>query len=356
MRGLANQVRDARSAERAIRVAAFTGGQTVPSARFRVRQYTDLLRNEAIDVREFPARFSYYPPSSKLIRPIWAVGNIFSRAMDLLEAGNYDVTFLQREFLSTFMTIEGLTRSPRVLDVDDAIFLHRGGDFARRLAVSCQLVVCGNEFLAEYFSKWCPNIRIIPTAVDPSRYRQRVYLDSNSTDEVVIGWIGTSGNFPFLKSIEAALARALLNNVNARFLVVSDKAPDLLSIPNDKLEFRPWSEANEIADIQSMDIGLMPLVDSLWARGKCSFKMLQYMSCAIPVVVSPVGMNQIVMNHGQSGFTADTTSEWYECLNTLIGDSSLRGAMGRIGRQVIQSFYSTELVSKQLAVALRSVA
>jgi glycosyltransferase involved in cell wall biosynthesis len=175
------------------------------------------------------------------------------------------------------------------------------------------------------------------------------------SDEIVIGWIGTSGNFRFLQSIERALSSVLSDNSNVRLLVVSDTCPELLSIPNDRLEFRRWSESNEVADIQAMDIGLMPLIDSLWARGKCSFKMLQYMSCSIPVVVSPVGMNKIVFAHGESGFTANSTSDWYEGLNTLINDSSMRRRMGRMGRQVIQSFYSTQLVGNQLAAALRSV-
>jgi glycosyltransferase involved in cell wall biosynthesis len=355
MRGLANQVQDARSAERAVSVAAFTGGQSVPSARFRVRQYLNLLNDEAIIVREFPARTSAYPPANKLSRPFWAGSALLSRAMDLVDARHCDITLLQREFLSTFMTLEGLTRSPRVLDVDDAIFLHRGGGFAQRLAKACDLVICGNDFLAESFSKWASRIEIIPTAVDPTRYLPRESRGSSTSDDIVLGWIGTSGNYRFLRTIESALACVLADKPGVRLLVVADAAPDLPSIPAEKLEFRRWTEASEITDIQSMDIGLMPLVDSAWARGKCSFKMLQYMSCAIPVVVSPVGMNQSVLARGQSGISADSSSEWTEALSALIADSGLRRRMGQTGRQVIEQFYSTQLVAAQLAGALRSV-
>jgi len=355
MSGLTDQLNEVKSVERAIRVAAFTGGQTVPSARFRVRQYLELLSGEAIIVREFPARTSAYPPANKLSRPFWAASALLSRAIDLVDARHFDVTLLQREFLSTFMTLEGLTRSPRVLDVDDAIFLHRGGGFAQRLAEASDLVICGNEFLAESFSKWTSRIEIVPTAVDPTRYLPREVRDSATSDDIVLGWIGTSGNFRFLKTIESAIASVLADKPGVRLLVVADAAPDLPSIPSDRLEFRRWTEASEISDIQSMDIGLMPLIDSAWARGKCSFKMLQYMSCAIPVVVSPVGMNQAVLARGQSGVSADSSSEWTEALSTLIADSLLRCRMGEIGRRVIEQFYSTQLVATQLASALRSV-
>jgi glycosyltransferase involved in cell wall biosynthesis len=216
-------------------------------------------------------------------------------------------------------------------------------------------VICGNEFLAESFSKWTSRIEIIPTAVDPTRYLPREFRDSATSDDVVLGWIGTSGNYRFLRTIESALASVLAGKPGVRLLLVADAAPDLPSIPSDKIEFRRWTEASEISDIQSMDIGLMPLVDSAWARGKCSFKMLQYMSCAIPVVVSPVGMNQTVLGHGESGISADSSSEWTEALSALIADSGLRHRMGQSGRRVIEQFYSTQLVAAQLASALRSV-
>ena len=227
MSGLTDQLNEVKSVERAIRVAAFTGGQTVPSARFRVRQYLELLSGEAIIVREFPARTSAYPPANKLSRPFWAASALLSRAIDLVDARHFDVTLLQREFLSTFMTLEGLTRSPRVLDVDDAIFLHRGGGFAQRLAEASDLVICGNEFLAESFSKWTSRIEIVPTAVDPTRYLPREVRDSATSDDIVLGWIGTSGNFRFLKTIESAIASVLADKPGVRLLVVADAAPDL---------------------------------------------------------------------------------------------------------------------------------
>ena len=137
-----------------IKVAAFTGGRDVPSARFRVRQYIGRLRSEGVEVNEYPAPLCAFPPKSQWIRPIWGVATLAARLPGIFMSYRHDVTLFQREMLSTFMTLEQFTKRPKVLDVDDAIWLHRGGGYAARLARNCEAIICGNDFLAEHFSRW----------------------------------------------------------------------------------------------------------------------------------------------------------------------------------------------------------
>ena len=186
-----------------LRVAAFTGGVTVPSARFRVRQYMPALLQQGVAISEMPSRFGIYPPQNKWIRPFWAGATLAEQIPKIIKSHQYDVVLLQREMLSSFVTLEPLTKTPRVLDVDDAIFLHRNGDFARRLAQISDQMICGNTYLADWFSAWNKDITVIPTAVDTDRYVP-VIKQGKCEGEIIIGWIGTSGNLKYVYAIEAA--------------------------------------------------------------------------------------------------------------------------------------------------------
>src|SRR6266849_2409340 len=140
-----------------LRVAAYTSGRNVSSARFRVRHYIPGLRDLGVDVRERWARIDNFPPENKALRPLWAMAAICERAVAAIASLSSDITLLQREMLSTLVTAEPLTKAPRALDVDDAIWLYRSGSPARRLAQLCDLVICGNEFLGENFRLWNSN-------------------------------------------------------------------------------------------------------------------------------------------------------------------------------------------------------
>lgn len=337
-----------------IQVAAYTAGFHSPSARFRLRQFAMPLRISGIDVSEHIAPLGAFPPRNKLIRPVWAVASIASRLPSVAASWQADVTFLQREMLSTFLTLEPLTKRPRILDVDDAIYLHRGGHFARRIANRCHLVICGNAYLAEQFAKWAQQVVILPTAVDSDLLTP---LDSGlevRKPGVVIGWIGTSANHQYLRRLEPVFSQVLANNSAASLLIVSDLDPKLALDPA-RMEFRRWSENREVQDIQCMDVGVMPLADNPWARGKCSFKMLQYMACGLPVVVSPVGMNAEVLSRGNLGFAATTPTDWIDALTALIHDPALRKAMGLAGRRAVLDHYSIRTIAPQLGAAIRSV-
>jgi glycosyltransferase involved in cell wall biosynthesis len=334
-----------------ISVAAFTTGRNVPASRFRVRQYIDDLKQYGVELSEFYPRAGGYPPEQKWKRPFWAGASLAGRVPDIVRSFSYDVTLLQREMLSTFLTLEPLTKRPRVLDVDDAIWLNRDSSFARKLATISDSVICGNSFLAEYFCQWNANITILPTAIDTKRF---VPLKTRSFgDSPVIGWSGNRSGFADLKMIETPLRKLLAKYPKARLCVMADERP-ALDVPAQQLEFVPWSTEVEVQTIQSMDVGIMPLRDTLWSRGKCSYKMLLYMSCGLPVVVSPVGMNAEILEMGSLGQPATTADDWIAALEAVIHDPSMVAARGKRGREVaLQSFSITALAGKLAAEFLR---
>jgi glycosyltransferase involved in cell wall biosynthesis len=335
-----------------ISVAAFTAGRNVPASRFRVRQYIDGLKQYGVELSEFYPRAGGYPPEGKWTRPFWAVASLAGRMPDIARSFSYDVTLLQREMLSTFLTLEPFTKRPRVLDVDDAIWLNRESAFARKLAEISDSVICGNSFLAEYFRRWNANITILPTAVDTKRF---VPLEVTSFgDSPVIGWSGNGSGFADLKIVEAPLRTLLTQYPKARLRIMADERP-AFDVPAHQLEFVPWSPEIEVQTIQSMDIGIMPLRDTLWSRGKCSYKMLLYMSCGIPVVVSPVGMNAEILELGSIGESANSADDWISALEALISNAKLAASMGEQGRAVVLNRFSIEALAGKLAAEVLRV-
>jgi glycosyltransferase involved in cell wall biosynthesis len=329
-------------------VAAFTGGGTDPSARFRVRQHIPSLLQHGVFVSEMTSHVGKFPPETKCLRPFWAVARLTDQVPNIFKSHCFDLVLLQREILSTHATLEFLTKAPRILDVDDAIFLRRDGRSAKRLAQICDGVICGNSYLADWFCRWNKNVVVIPTAVDSDRYIPRSEVDKID-DRMVIGWIGTSGNLKYVYAIEAALVRVFEVYPRAKLRIVCDKKPEFRHINESNLEFLSWSEELEVKSIQGMDIGIMPLSDTEWSRGKCSYKMLQYMSCGIPVVVSPVGMNADVLLMGEVGTSATSMDEWVDGIIVLIENHSLRKKIGTIGRHVITKFFSVQITAPKIA-------
>jgi glycosyltransferase involved in cell wall biosynthesis len=320
------------------RVLAYTTGTNVPGSRYRIQQFIPLLRQHNIEMTEVHTRTTAYPPARNMKRVPWALGRSCELLYQIATQPKADAVIIQREMLSTLHTFERLTGHPRVFDVDDAIHLHRHGKSARGIAQGCDRIIAGNAFLAEVYQAWNKAVTIIPTCVDTMLYRPIAPVDR----PVTIGWIGTSSNAKYLTGIQLAFHQVLEKHKDARVLVVSDKAPTLPDVPADRVTFRTWRADREIADLQDMDIGVMPLEDTLWARGKCSFKMLQYMACGVPVVVSPVGMNSEVLAKAVLGFAARNISEWTDALDALVANASLRRRLGQEGRKVCVQSFSTQ--------------
>lgn len=335
-----------------IRVAAFTGGESISSPRFRVRQHIPHLLQNGVSVTEYGARFGSWPPASKISRPFWLPATVADRIPGVVKSYRYDVTLLQREMVSTLLTLERFTHRPRVLDVDDAVWLNgRAERNFPALVKMCDGVICGNNFIAENVRRWNSETFVLPTAVDTDRFRPAA-----EPGKLIIGWSGLAFNLKFLLGIEPALAAVLDKHKNAVLRVVSSVKPAFRLLDDSRVEYIPWSFENEVKTIQEMSIGLMPIDDDDWGRGKCSYKMLLYMSCGLPVVVSPVGMNNEVLSRGEVGYGARSIAEWTDCITWLLENQEKGSAMGMAGRKVVEDHYSLRLLAPQLAGYLRKFA
>ncbi len=349
-----------------IKVAALTSGKDVPSTRYRVRQHIAPLLDYGIKVQEHCPVINKYqsmPLWPKGIRSsyalpfhlIWQLTKLSTRLPGILSASRADVVWLQREMLPGYPTLEKFLKRPLLFDVDDAIWMSKpfGKKMAKAIALRSSYVIAGNEYIADWFSAYSHNIAIVPTAVDIDRYNTDRSEDFDG--KFIVGWIGTSGNLKYLQEIESGIRKFLKEYKNSRLLVVCDKSPKFIRLGDEEVIYVPWSPENEVRMMQNMDVGLMPLANEPWASGKCSFKMLQYMSCGIPALVSPVGMNNEVLAKGEVGFSAESDHEWYEKLVDLKQNSELRNAIGKQGRKVVVHEYSRTVVSKKLANLMKLV-
>ena len=343
-----------------IKVASLTGSRTLPSSRFRVRQHVDRLATHGIQISDFPQPFGAEILLSKLGlgQRLRDVPKYWHKAL-LLESRQfmfilqkvcasyfYDVIWLSREMYPGRLTGERFLKKPMVFDVDDAIWLNKPGgkELCMATAKRSEVIIAGNEFIADWFSSYNKNVLVIPTAVDTVLYKKCEKNESRFT----IGWIGTSSNFESLRLILNPLKSFFQLFPDARFLIVSDKNPnfDLLPI---NLEFIPWSEEAEVSLINSFDIGVKPLKNDEWSRGKCSFKMLQYMACEVPCVVSPVGMNLDIIKQFDCALAAQSEQDWLSALIALYQDAMLRKSLAQKSRHVIEQNYSSEHISKLLS-------
>lgn len=231
-----------------------------------------------------------------------------------------------------------------VFDFDDAVFLGEGGAPSprRRKALSevfaaAGHVVAGNEWLAQAVDADV-SVSVIPTCIDTRLYRP--VSGREASGEVRIGWIGTSGNFTYLRHLVEGLSALRSAGRKFRFLVCSDLDPGELGVSLGA-EFTKWSPTGELDFLQSLDIGLMPLDDTDWCRGKCSFKLIQYMAVGCPVVASAVGFNNDVVTDGQVGYLVDD-DDWYSRLEALVESAELRRNMGANARSRAVALYDIQ--------------
>ncbi|MBN2019731.1 MAG: glycosyltransferase family 4 protein [Sedimentisphaerales bacterium] len=327
-----------------IKVAALSGGRKSPAARFRVRQYIPLLAQLGVYVQEY---IPFFGEGCGLPSPFKALSHI----PGVLGSRKADVTWFGRELVQGYETFERFLKRPRVLDVDDAIWLDWPfGKYAiPRIAKMMDAVVAGNSFLGEWFGKFCRKVYVLPTAIDVSRYTKRPDSIVAEKKKFTIGWTGLASNYPYLKLIEDALAHFLKDHPDSELKLVADRPLRKTSIPADRIRFVRWNEQVETDALRDMSVGVMPLPDNVWTRGKCSFKMLQYMAVGAPVVVSPVGMNLEILAKGNVGFAATKADEWYAAIDALYKDQNLQIRLGNNARKVVEEHFSAAKVAGALA-------
>lgn len=338
-----------------LRVVALTSGLHTPSSRFRVRQYIPRLASRGIEVSEHASR-----PEKFTGRPFWIPKAawrallLHGRKEGLRAASSADVVWLERELISGERTWEDRAGRPerRIFDVDDAIWMNGPADFSESIVRACAGVVAGNDFLAEHYRPHAKRVWVVPTSVDPARWR--VEPASKGAARFTVGWTGTSGNYPFLRTLEKPLAQFLGERADAEFLVVADRPLDGVKIP--RMRFERWTESTEPALVRSMDVGVMPLPDTEWARGKCAAKMLVYLAAERPAIVSPVGVNAEVLARGDVGLAARTDDDWYRHFVALYDDRERASEMGRRGLALVERSYSVDVCAETLVKAFMEVA
>lgn len=338
------------------------------SSRLRTMQYQPYLEAAGIEVR-FASLFddAYLGKVYTGRRSSIASAHALVRRLSQLRAAHHvDLIWLEKEALPWVpWALERLVlprRVPIVSDYDDAIFhrydLHRSALVRRllgrkldKLVASTSLVTAGNRYLADRAKvAGAPRIEIVPTVVDLTSYTERPY--SCSLAVPTIGWIGTPSTWTEYMAPIMHILKQTAEAANARIIAVG---AGRAAKANPLLENLPWTEDTEVARIQQMDIGIMPLTDTPWARGKCGYKLIQYMACGLPVVASPVGVNAKIVEHGVNGFLASTDAEWRDALTTLLDDPELRRKMGAAGRKKVEDHYSLQVWGPRVAELLRGV-
>ena len=353
-----------------IKVAALTSSLNDPSARFRIRQYVQPLKEYNIRVAEYIPDIDknqfipswakrFVPQYKKPIRGMMLGAKLISRTPGYIGSWTDQITWLNRELIPGRCILEPLLKKPLVFDVDDAIWLasasnksaqrsygERVSKAVATIAQNSTIVMAGNNYLANWFSEYCQNIKIIPTAIDTERF---IPHTKEQSSDFIIGWTGSAGNLGYLRQIESPLKQLMERFGDVKLLVMADKPPSFSSLPSQRVKYIPWSSTMEVEAVQQMDVGLMPLPDNEWTKGKCSFKMLQYMACQVPVVVSPVGMNTDILEMGQVGIGAVKESDWYDALVMLYQNHQIASKYGIEGRMIVEQHFSQRIISKRIA-------
>lgn len=340
-----------------------------PSQRFRFEQYIQFL-----EANGYKCRLSnllsekddkiFYNKGHFLGKIFVFLKTGCKRLFDFFRAFNVDIVFIQREAFMVgttfFEKLFKLTGAKIVFDFDDAIWnidtsnankkfeWLKSEEKTSRIIRLSHVIFAGNKYLEDYAKQFNQNTRIIPTTIDLTIYNKIAF--NKQTDAICIGW---SGSITTIKHFEYALD--FLEKIKAKYgdkveiRVIGDgnyKNPSL------KINGIAWNKEDELAELSKFDIGIMPLPDDEWAKGKCGLKGLQYMALEIPTIMSPVGVNTEIIQHGTNGYLATTEEEWINCLSELIDDAALRKNIGKNARKTVEEKYSVnankELYLKEL--------
>jgi glycosyltransferase involved in cell wall biosynthesis len=342
------------------------------SSRLRSLQFVPELARSGIHVTPFPLFDEPYLRQlySGKGRSLNAVVALYAtRVRNLRQAGQFDLVWLEKEalpYLPYFIERGVMPRGvPYVVDYDDAVFHNYDlsgramvrwllGNKIDRVMAHATTVICGNDYLAERARNvGAQRIEQIPTVVDVTRYRA---VPDAGYRQTVIGWIGSPSTQRYVQSLRPVFER--LHREHSIRLVLVGAQPGMAdtfgAVPVDVV---PWSEETEVDQVARFDIGIMPLKDGPWERGKCGYKLIQYMACAKPFVASPVGVNVKIVNETASGRLADSEDEWFRSLEELLTNAGeRRRVLGEQGRKAVEEVYSLQAQVPHLERILREAA
>jgi glycosyltransferase involved in cell wall biosynthesis len=337
--------------------------------RFRISQFIPYLESAGYRVTVSPF---FTPEFFRLVyRPghLWKkvtafAGLTLGRLRSLRGLSQYDLVFIYREafpigppLIERWLARPG--RPPIVYDFDDAVFLDNVSDanrfivslkWARKVPEILRLstrVIAGNDFLATFARAHNRAVVTIPTCVDTDRFVPR--SRPRGSGPMVVGWIGSPTTAAYLSMLATVFSRV---HADTPFEVKVSGAGSDVSFAGVPVRNVPWSLADEVTLFNTCDIGVYPLTDDEWSKGKCGFKAIQFMACGVPVVASAVGVNREIIQDGVNGFLASTLAEWEAKLRRLLTDPALRAQFAAAGRRTVEERYSLRVNAPRLAAAL----
>lgn len=325
----------------------------------RFEQFMPALERFGVEIKIAPLLQDNYIARLYSKQPkAWGqvLAGYFLRFLLLFRIPSFDLLWIEKELFpdlpAWFECLLNLFGIRYVVDYDDAIFhnydlstnpwrrlLNKKIDRVMRHSV---LVVCGNAYLANRAKgAGATQVQIIPTVIDLDRYSvKRKALCS----PLRIGWVGSAATVKYLDIVLPALL-TMSKELPIQLRVIGAD----VTVPGLDTVCTPWTEQSEVEQIQEFDIGIMPLLDSPWERGKCGYKLIQYMACGLPVVASPVGVNKQIVQDGVSGYLANTADEWVAAFRKLLTDEDLRLRFGRSGRVRVENEFCLQVTAPKLA-------
>ena len=352
-----------------MRVAAFTKyDREAASTRQRFLQYVPHFARAGIEVEVHPLLGDAYVrslASGTTASKTAIAAAYFRRFRQLLRPHTADLIWVYAELFpwlpTSFERLAFRSGKPVIYDFDDAFFhpyddhqnplVRRAlGGKLKPLIRGASAVCAGNDYLKDYATRAGATAMVLPTVVDIDQY---IPATTRSARPLSIGWIGSSSTWAFVQPLIPLLAELCRDRGVAFSAVGAGAAAE--GDRFDGLTFTAWTEAGEIASVQAMDIGIMPLPDEPWARGKSGYKLVQYMACGLPVVASPVGVNADIVEEGVTGLLATDPEQWRTALTRLIDDAELRAAMGQAGRVRAVEAYSLQTHAPRLVEVIRGV-
>lgn len=337
------------------------------SSRYRTLQYIPYLEQSGFQCTVSPLfddAYLEYRYQHGRVQKLAVLGAFLKRLKAMISFRRFDLLVVEYELFPYFPAwVEQLLAwvgVPYVVDYDDAIFhqydqykraLVRGflGRKIARVMQGASLVIVGNSYLADYAEQsGARKIEIIPTVVDWARYSFSE-RENMTADNFTIGWIGSPSTVKYLEAVAPALAEVCAQG-RGRVQLIGSGPVELPDVPVTVL---PWDEATEVDQLRQLDVGIMPLPDEPWERGKCGFKLVQYMACGLPVVASPVGVNAEIVNDGENGFLAADHASWVHALTVLRDDRELGLGLGRAGRTKVEQQYCLQVTAPKLAALLK---
>jgi glycosyltransferase involved in cell wall biosynthesis len=366
-------MRDAPAGRRLRVLALAPYPAAVPSTRFRILQMVPALEELGVDV----SFHSFLPPDAYArarargapLARLASVIDAFTRLRAVLDrAEAFDAVLVQRALapvLNRTLLGELTARGVAIVyDFDDAVYLPQEGGrrwleavraprrTTEALCRASAVVLAGNAHLADFAASVLGSydrVRVVPSVVDTTRFRPREPPAPGGAPPT-LGWVGSASTLRYLEALAPAL-RELAARVPHRLLVVA--GAERPRLPGVALEYRGWRAEEEVACVQEMDVGLYPLTENAWTLGKCGFKAVEYLACAVPCVASPVGVLQDIVRDGETGLHARTAADWVDACAHLLADGGARAAMGHAGRALVERAYSVDVAAPRVAEALR---